>query len=76
MLPWLYFPIYNKYPTHQGEDTPVTDTLSHLGAIHYDTCPLISFQDIAKAQHDNPELSELQSFFYLTEFTGYSTSNV
>ena len=32
-----------------------------MGAIHCDTCPPINFQDIAMAQRDDPELSELQS---------------
>ena len=45
----------------KGEDNPVADTLSRLGAIHCDTCPPISFQDIAMAQRDDPEISELQS---------------
>ena len=45
----------------KGEDNPVADTLSHLGAIHCDNCPPISFQDIANAQRDDSELSQLQS---------------
>ena len=45
----------------KGEDSHVVDTLSCLGAIHCDNCPPVSFQDIAKAQHDNPELTHLPS---------------
>ena len=45
----------------KGKDNPVADTLSHLGAIHCDNCPPVSFQDIANAQHDDSELSQLLS---------------
>ena len=37
------------------------DTLSRLGAIHCYNCPPISLQDIANAQRDDSELSQLQS---------------
>ena len=36
-------------------------TRSRLGAIHCDNSPSISFQDIAEAQRDDPELTNLPS---------------
>jgi len=45
----------------KGVDNPVADTLSRLSAIHSDTIVPISFQDIANAQCDDNELSQLQS---------------
>ena len=46
----------------RGKDNHVADTLSPLGAIHCDNSPPISFQDIAEAQRDDPELTNLPSF--------------
>ena len=45
----------------KDENNHVADTLSCLGAIYCDNCPPVSFQDIAKAQHDDPELHQLPS---------------
>ena len=45
----------------KGEDNPAADTLSRLSAIHCDTITPVSFQDIAKAQSDDSELSQLQT---------------
>ena len=45
----------------KGENNQVADTLSRLGAIHYNNCPSISFEDISAAQRDDPELTRLQS---------------
>ena len=45
----------------KGKDNPVADTLSRLSAIHCDTITLVSFQDIAKAQSDDCELTQLQT---------------
>ena len=45
----------------KGENNQVADTLSRLGAIHYNNCPSISFEDISAAQRDDPELTQLQS---------------
>ena len=45
----------------KGEDNPVADTLSRLSAIHDDTIVPVNFQDIARAQRDDSELSLLQT---------------
>ena len=45
----------------KGEDNPVADTLSRLGAIHYNDCKSISFENIAAVQYDDSELIQLQS---------------
>ena len=45
----------------KGEDNPVADMLSRLSAIHCDTITPVNFQDIAKVQSDDSELSQLQT---------------